>query len=183
MGVVKMASLKHPILIIFVTLNYLFLCVESQDNKYFLYMDPLGVMVNFTGQTEGGNIPHGFGQIKYANGDVYIGETRNRIRNGFGSYSSITGDKFIGQWKSGHKNGFGITTSWLGHSFLGANLNDNLEGYGILTVTDGTKYVGKYANNDPHGIHEVTFLNGTRAMAAGSRGPSGLTWRLVDSLV
>ena len=89
----------------------------------------------------------------------------------------------IGQWKSGHKNGFGITTSWLGHSFLGANLNDNLEGYGILTVTDGTKYEGKYANNDPHGIHEVTFLNGTRAMAAGSRGPSGLTWRLVDSLV
>ena len=25
-----MASLKHPILLIFVTLNYLFLCVESQ---------------------------------------------------------------------------------------------------------------------------------------------------------
>ena len=87
---------------------------------------------------------------------------------------------FSGQWKSGHKNGFGITTSWLGHSFLGANLNDNLEGYGILTVTDGTKYEGKYANNDPIGIHEVTFVNGTRARAAGARGPSGLTWRLVD---
>ena len=34
----------------------------------------------------------------------------------------------------------------------------------------------------PLGIHEVTFINGTTAAAAGSRGPSGLTWRLVDNV-
>lgn len=35
--------------------------VKSEEMN-FLYKDPLGLMVNYTGETEKGNIPHGFGR-------------------------------------------------------------------------------------------------------------------------
>ena len=63
-------------------------------------MDPLGVMVNYTGQTENGNIPHGFGTgtfLDEAEPYTYMGEWKHGLASGFGQIVYANGDKYTGK--------------------------------------------------------------------------------------
>ena len=65
-------------------------------------MDPLGVMVNFTGQTEGGNIPHGFGTGTFLDESepyTYMGHWKHGLASGFGQIKYANGDVYIGKKK------------------------------------------------------------------------------------
>merc|ERR1711971_706243 len=154
MGVLVKMSLRKQVsyLAVFLIYSSCLTFINGQESSYFLYKDPLGVMVNYTGSIELGNVPHGFGigmfldenpsytytgewrhglatgfgKIQYANGDSYNGETRNRIRYGFGQYISITGDTFIGQWRNGRKSGFGIMVSWKVSVFSPIRMEQNM---------------------------------------------------------
>ena len=109
--VVKMSSLKlHQIVILtsafFSCISYFQNGVQGQSNnrdssnKFFLYMDPLGVMVNYTGQTENGNIPHGFGTgtfLDEAEPYTYMGEWKHGLASGFGQIVYANGDKYTGK--------------------------------------------------------------------------------------
>ena len=69
-------------------------------------MDPLGVMVNYTGQTENGNIPHGFGTgtfLDEAEPYTYMGEWKHGLASGFGQIVYANGDKYTGKiWEIYH---------------------------------------------------------------------------------
>ena len=81
---------------------FLGLC-RGQDGGYFLYKDPLGVMVNYTGSIELGNIPHGFGIGHFMDENptyTYTGEWKHGLATGFGKIRYANGDTYVGKVKS-----------------------------------------------------------------------------------
>ena len=59
-------------------------------------------MVNFTGQTEGGNIPHGFGTGTFLDESepyTYMGHWKHGLASGFGQIKYANGDVYIGKKK------------------------------------------------------------------------------------
>ena len=75
-------------------------------------------------QEAGGLTPNGFGTMKYASGDVYVGTFVAGKREEEGQCVFANGDKWEGQW-------------------LGDR--PNMDGTGTLTLTDGT--VQQYVPN------------------------------------
>ena len=81
---------------------FLGLC-RGQEGGYFLYKDPLGVMVNYTGSIELGNIPHGFGIGHFMDENptyTYTGEWKHGLATGFGKIRYANGDTYVGKVKS-----------------------------------------------------------------------------------
>lgn len=77
--------------------------INGQESSYFLYKDPLGVMVNYTGSIELGNVPHGFGIGMFLDENpsyTYTGEWRHGLATGFGKIQYANGDSYNGkkQW-------------------------------------------------------------------------------------
>ena len=73
---------------------------HGQENSYFLYKDPLGVMVNYTGNVELGNIPHGFGVGQFLDENptyTYTGVWRHGLATGFGQIQYANGDSYTGK--------------------------------------------------------------------------------------
>ena len=89
-------------------------------------MDPLGVMVNYTGQTENGNIPHGFGTgtfLDEAEPYTYMGEWKHGLASGFGQIVYANGDKYTGKiWEL-----CGNFTIFLSLRFYVKSISENLE--------------------------------------------------------
>ena len=76
--------------------------VQVSENTYFLYKDPLGVMVNYTGSVELGNVPHGFGVGVFLDENptyTYTGEWRHGLATGFGKLNYANGDIYMGKKK------------------------------------------------------------------------------------
>ena len=70
------------------------------QEAYFLYKDPLGVMVNYTGSVENGNIPHGFGIGHFMDENptyTYTGEWKHGLATGFGKIRYANGDTYVGK--------------------------------------------------------------------------------------
>ena len=103
-GLVKNSILAKSL--IFVILCNLFsktygqLTNQQTGNTYFLYKDPLGVMVNYTGSIELGNVPHGFGVGIFLDENptyTYTGEWRHGLATGFGKIQYANGDTYTGK--------------------------------------------------------------------------------------
>ena len=78
----------------------LFLGLSMAQEAYFLYKDPLGVMVNYTGSIELGNIPHGFGIGHFMDENptyTYTGEWKHGLATGFGKIRYANGDTYVGK--------------------------------------------------------------------------------------
>ena len=59
----------------------------------------LGVMVNYTGSIELGNVPHGFGIGMFLDENpsyTYTGEWRHGLATGFGKIAYANGDSYTG---------------------------------------------------------------------------------------
>ncbi|MGN1052340.1 MAG: phosphatidylinositol-4-phosphate 5-kinase, partial [Candidatus Scatosoma sp.] len=54
----------------------------------------------YVGETNYRGEPHGKGEYRYHNGDVYRGDWVNCIRSGFGKYSRTDGSYYEGEWKT-----------------------------------------------------------------------------------
>ena len=60
----------------------------------------LGVMVNYTGSIELGNVPHGFGIGMFLDENpsyTYTGEWRHGLATGFGKIQYANGDSYTGK--------------------------------------------------------------------------------------
>lgn len=85
----------------FVSLALLVTFANGQESAYFLFKDPLGVMVNYTGGIELGNIPHGFGVGIFLDENpsyTYTGEWRHGLATGFGKIQYANGDTYTGNF-------------------------------------------------------------------------------------
>ena len=77
-----------------------FFGLTQAQEAYFLYKDPLGVMVNYTGSIENGNIPHGFGIGHFMDENptyTYTGEWKHGLATGFGKIRYANGDTYVGK--------------------------------------------------------------------------------------
>jgi hypothetical protein len=58
--------------------------------------------------------PHGIGERKYTNGNVYVGKFVNGKRCGTGTMKFATRDVYEGEWEDGLMHGKGKWSSGLG---------------------------------------------------------------------
>tara|TARA_B100001063_G_scaffold230256_1_gene243194 strand:- start:1472 stop:2629 length:1158 start_codon:yes stop_codon:yes gene_type:complete len=99
--------------------------------------------------------------LEYPNGDIYIGEVKNKKRHGYGTWTTLDGSKYVGQWKNGEQNGQGTFKLSNGAVFSGTWKDNLLNGRGSLTFPAGEKYVGEFKNNQFHGQGTMSYKNGS----------------------
>ena len=49
---------------------------------------------------------HGFGELHFTNGSVYVGQFNNGQRHGFGVWSEPDGQRYYGNWKDDEREGY-----------------------------------------------------------------------------
>ena len=49
----------------------------------------------------------GKGEIRFNNGDIYVGDLVDRVRTGKGEYYFANGDRYVGGFLNGHRHGKG----------------------------------------------------------------------------
>ncbi|MBR6563624.1 MAG: hypothetical protein IKK70_06785 [Clostridia bacterium] len=124
--------------------------------------------------------------IRYANGDVYIGEISNGCRHGHGimSFASTgdvyegyfqndqitgtgtfkysNGDLYVGGFLNSQKHGEGTFTYANGNSYVGSFENDVRSGKGVFKWASGASYEGDFANDLKHGYGTMLYESGDR---------------------
>ena len=119
-------------------------------------------------------MPHGYGFMKYKNGNKYKGEWNDEDRDGFGKiYNAETGkwtiyqfednnikkivkgedeimldcgSKYVGHLENAQPHGFGIMSSDNGEHYEGEWKDGKQDGKGIYTNSEGDKYDGEWFN-------------------------------------
>jgi hypothetical protein len=100
------------------------------------------------------NLPAG--EVKFSNGDKYIGGWNDQWFNGKGTYTSSNGTRYVGEYKNGNKNGKGIYTLPSGTKIEGEFENDKLI-RGEMNYSSGANYIGEFKNYLPEGIGTLTW--------------------------
>jgi len=128
---------------------------------------------------------HGFGVMKWQNGDRYEGDWSGGLRSGAGRYSSkatggayegtyandlkcgngkyefSNGDYYDGEWKNGLRHGTG-TYVWkeLNEKYDGSWEAGLKEGKGVFSYPNGDKFTGPYVNGNRQGKGELVKVDG-----------------------
>ena len=78
------------------------------------------------------------GEVKYLNGNRYVGELEDGKRNGIGTYYCANGDEFTGTWKGGKRvNGSEIFHR--GDHYVGDYENDLFHGNGSFYIVSRSR--------------------------------------------
>lgn len=110
---------------------------------------------------------YGKGEIKFKNGNTYIGQFKAGKRDGEGEMIYMVapdinkhevGD-YIGSWKRDKRDGRGIMNYINGSYFEGQWKNDQ-KFNGTLKLADNTTYKGRFYNNKYHGQGMLVLHNG-----------------------
>ena len=131
------------------------------------------------------NIPHGYGTLEYANGDVYAGQWVSGERSGegtmtysdgtvytgeftddeatgYGTFTFANGNSYTGYVVRGAMEGYGTYTFASGDSFSGMSVNDCFEGNGVYRYADGRVYTGGFHNDQFSGKGVLTWPDGDK---------------------
>ena len=113
---------------------------------------------SYNGEYNDNGMMHGYGKMKYHNGDMYIGNWCENKFNGLGLYRFANGELHEGEYKEGKKNGLGKYTYPDGESFEGTYVDDMMSN-GIYNFSNGDKYEGEFLMNRPNGRGKLTKNN------------------------
>lgn len=103
----------------------------------------------------------GFGTIKFSDGNVYEGQTKNGLYNGRGRMTHVNGDIYQGFWKDGKANGYGVFIDVSGNMYKGEWVNDQQHGMGTESWNfDRIKYVGEFREGKKTGQGKFEFDGG-----------------------
>ena len=110
----------------------------------------------------------GRGEIKFKNGNTYLGNFKGSKRDGIGEMSYVVGTEdqpfeigeYNGKWKRDKRNGFGIMNYFDGALFKGIYQNDQKH-TGKYTMPDGSVYEGRFKNDMFNGHGKITYTSGT----------------------
>lgn len=94
---------------------------------------------------------HGFGVMKYSNGDVYQGDFRKGDIQGQGTKIFASGRSYKGAWVEGRREGFGTMTYPDGETYVGEYLRNRKHGNGKITYANGSTYEGTFVANKRQG--------------------------------
>jgi hypothetical protein len=102
----------------------------------------------------------GKGFMKYANGDSYEGEFLTNEREGWGIYiCAKTGAVYDGEWKEGKKHGKGKCQYADRGDYIGSWENGKRHGKGVCNYS-GFRYKGEWKDDKPHGKGKITSPEG-----------------------
>lgn len=121
---------------------------------------------------------YGKGEIKFKNGDNYIGMFKDGRRSGYGimeyqnlknCFEELDMGSYEGEWKAGKRHGKGLM-KWADGSEFDGLWNTDQRVQGKMAMSDGTEYSGKFKDESFHGqgilhfsdgkVFEGNFLNG-----------------------
>jgi hypothetical protein len=131
--------IKQAEVVIHEVKDYAALCVrrmESSTTASNVILDNL----SYFGDIENGK-PHGFGVIKWKNGEIYAGN----IREGERKAGMLESDEFTyeGQFSDNKFQGWGqITSKANGEKMVGEFADGQYHGKGVYTWPDGRRYEG-----------------------------------------
>ncbi|CAN0385625.1 unnamed protein product, partial [Phaeothamnion confervicola] len=92
--------------------------------------------------------PHGFGNMIYADGEVYSGQWAAGRRHGDGTLTGFgpDGDRYQGGWADDVRSGQGVHSGPEG-VYEGCWRDDAREGLGVLRLRNGDTFEGRFATN------------------------------------
>lgn len=89
------------------------------------------------------------GEVRFPNGEKYVGEIRDGQPNGQGAFIWPNGERYVGGWKDGQRNGQGTFVWPDGAKYAGEFRNNKKHGQGTLTYANGRKYIGEFKDGHP----------------------------------
>jgi hypothetical protein len=107
---------------------------------------------------------HGYGTMRFFNGNTYSGQWLNDQFHGVGEYSWADGRTYKGQFDQDKIQGKGVAQWPDGRHYEGDWLADLADGHGILTIRDHRVYEGTFRNDFPV-IGQMIEKNGTVFLA------------------
>lgn len=114
------------------------------------------------------NVKSSEGLMRYANGNIYIGNWNNDKRHGLGKLTYPDGvQSLYGIWNSDKFSGRGKVVKYQeGNKVLtvyeGQFMDGELTGEGVMTDSLGIYYKGEFVNGQMHGAGELLLPNGSR---------------------
>lgn len=115
---------------------------------------------------------HGFGSMKWPNGDLYVGNFVNGSRSGKERYTFASGGYYDGDWFNGNRHGQGENVYSDKVKYVCTYLNDKRDGYGVQEYTNGWVYKGYFKedkingqgeySHKTNGYYKGNFIDGVR---------------------
>jgi len=125
-----------------------------------------GVMKYVNGDiTEGGwkeGKEHGKGIVKFRNGEMFEGQWKDGLASGEGKYTFANGDICVEEWINGKKIEPGTMIYQGGDVYVGQFKENSAlkHGDGKYTFENGNVYLGSFQNGKIHGIGELKYASG-----------------------
>lgn len=111
---------------------------------------------------------YGKGEIKYMNGNHYIGHLKGTLRDGYGEMTYVSTHEddnevnkgvYKGQWKRDMRDGHGVMHYENKSKFEGIWSKDK-KSHGSLTLLDGSVYIGYFQDDMYHGEGKLKHISG-----------------------
>ncbi|XP_063613523.1 alsin-like, partial [Penaeus indicus] len=115
--------------------------------------------------------------IRYANGDVYVGQVKDGLPSGHGvrktgHFGSQAASVYTGEWSQGVRAGYGVLDDIVrGEKYMGLWQGDLRQGPGMVVTMNGVYYEGSFHSNKLTGPGLVILEDGTQF--EGEVGPGG----------
>lgn len=90
----------------------------------------------------------GWGEMRYTNGDIYVGEWSANKRNGYGILTFANGDRYEGDFVENIRNGEGAYYWTDGRHYEGSFSDGVISGNGTMYYTDGNSKSGIWENGE-----------------------------------
>lgn len=104
----------------------------------------------------------GDGEIRWANGDVFVGSLLKGKRQGEGQITWASGQSYVGEWTSDQPNGRGAMRFPNGDQYEGTLVNGQPQGQGRMLFASGDSYNGAFASGKSHGAGVYVWKNGQK---------------------
>ncbi|RNF03172.1 MORN repeat-containing protein [Trypanosoma rangeli] len=107
--------------------------------------------------------PNGSGscRIRFANGDVYVGQVENYQPHGTGTYRfAAEGQEYVGEFQHGRLQGRGTYNFANGSVYIGQFYKGVFHGEGQYVQRDDYTYEGSWEYGTAHGKGKLIFANG-----------------------
>eukprot|EP00571_Detonula_confervacea_P016406 CAMPEP_0172303248 /NCGR_PEP_ID=MMETSP1058-20130122/4810_1 /TAXON_ID=83371 /ORGANISM="Detonula confervacea, Strain CCMP 353" /LENGTH=753 /DNA_ID=CAMNT_0013013989 /DNA_START=281 /DNA_END=2542 /DNA_ORIENTATION=- len=103
---------------------------------------------------------HGDGELKWANGDKYVGRFKDGFIEGRGTISFHDGTEYAGQWTKNRFHGEGTRRFNNGNVYTGNYVSGKRQGQGKCYFANGDMYVGDWKEDTIHGFGRYYYNNG-----------------------
>ncbi|XP_049335273.1 alsin isoform X1 [Astyanax mexicanus] len=126
--------------------------LEDGYGDYIVPNKNLNKSDHYQGHWKDGKM-HGFGNFRYATGELYEGSFQDNMRHGHGmlrsgKLNSTSPSVFIGQWLHDKKTGYGVFDDITrGEKYMGLWQEDLRQGNGVIVTQFGLYYEGAFSNN------------------------------------